>query len=425
MKSNEHPTVQVPDYWYNILPDLPELPPPPREPEDGGPSRLALMERIRLPSLRAQDRDTRSLIPIPDAVRSMYLEMGRPTPLMRARRLEQYLQTPARIYVKREDLLPTGSFKLNSAVAQAYFAQQESAAGLVTETGAGQWGHAIAYACRMFGLRSVIFWADVSAQQKAARGTLIRMLDGEVHPSPSLETEVGRELRRQHCIGSLGTAIGEAITFAASHPEYKYVSGSNHPHVLLHQSVIGLETKQQLAALGERADALIACVGGGSNLGGLMGPFLREARRPGSNLTFIAAESASAPRLTKGQWRYDHSDPAGVTPLSKSYTLGMHYPLPPTHVGGLRQHNGSPVIGVLRQHGLLEPTAYHEEEVFRVGRLFAQLEGIVAAPESCHALAAAIDQARAAKLSGTPKTLVLCLSGSGLLDLDGYAAFPN
>jgi tryptophan synthase beta chain len=412
----------LPTRWFNLIPHLPEPLPEVRDPEQQ-PSRIAVMNRIRLKTMQNQDRLTEPWVDIPDGLLDRYQEIGRPTPLMRARQLESYLDTPAQIFIKREDLLPTGSFKLNSSTAQAYFAQQEGAEALVTETGAGQWGHAVAHACRVYGLRSVIFWADVSARQKPQREALIRWLGSTVYSSPSDETSVGRTLRDRGTLGSLGSAIGEAVTFAEEHHDFRYISGSNHPHVLLHQSVIGLETQTQLGQLGERADKLIACVGGGSNLGGFMGPFLPEKKQRGEELRLIAAEAATAPRLTKGQWSYDHADPLGVTPLAKSYTLGRNYQLPETHVGGLRQHNGSPVVGLLRKHGVIEPYAYEEKEIFEAGHLFLRTEGIVAAPESCHALRAAIDHALEAKRQRRRENIVVCLSGSGLLDLAGYQAW--
>ena len=414
---------EIPTQWFNLVKYLPERLPEPRDPEDGQPSRIEVMGRIRLKSMLAQDRAAEPWIDIPSSVLDRYQEIGRPTPLMRARRLERYLDTPARIFVKREDLLPTGSFKLNSSVVQAYYAAQEGVPALVSETGAGQWGHAVAYSCRLYGIKSVIFWADVSARQKKERGTLIRMLGSVVHASPSRETEVGRVLQKRGTIGSLGTAIGEAIAFATSNPDFRYISGSNHPHVLLHQSVIGLETKKQLEAIGESPDKLIACVGGGSNLGGFIGPFLPEKMQRGSELRMIAAEAETAPRLTKGEWRYDHADPIGVTPLTKSYTLGRDFPLPETHVGGLRQHNGSPVVGLLKKHGIIEACAYAERDIFEAGQLFLRLEGILAAPESCHALRAVIDHALEAKRNHRKENIVCCMSGSGMLDLAGYAAF--
>lgn len=419
----------VPSHWFNLVPSLPAPVPAPVEPEDTGDQdawgpRIALQQRIRLDAVRAQDSASEPFLAIPERVREELAAIGRPTPLLRARALERYLETPARIYLKREDVLPTGSFKLNSAVAQAYFAAEQGVDTLVTETGAGQWGHAVAWAARRFGLKAVIYWAGVSARQKPGRKALIEMLGGEVYSSPSDRTPVGKALLRdgRHLLGSLGTAIGEAICHAAQHPDTRYISGSNLPHVLIQQTVIGQETKAQLAALGERPDTLVACVGGGSNLGGFMGPYLAEKAERGEELLLLGAESASAPRLTEGTLRYDHADPEGITPLTKSYTLGRDYELPETHVGGLRQHSGSPIIGVLRGEGLLDAVAYQEADAFETGRLVLSTEGMLIAPESCHALRAAVQRAVQARESGREEVIVACVSGNGVLDLDGYLA---
>jgi tryptophan synthase beta chain len=283
---------------------------------------------------------------------------------------------------------------------------------------------AVAYACNLYGLESLIFWVKVSMEQKKDRVALARMLGATVYSSPSALTESGRQVLAADpaCHGSLGTSIGDAISFASGHAGYKYVSGSNLPHVLLHQTVIGLEVKRQLAALGEQPDELIACVGGGSNLGGLMLPFLPdklEGRRP---LRLLAAESDAAPRLTRGEYRYDHSDPVGLTPLTLSYTLSMNYMPPPVHMGGLRQHNGSAVVGLLRKHGWLEAVCYTQQEAFESGQLFARCERAVPAPESCHAIRAAIDSALEARRLGQERVIVACLSGNGLLDMNGYTS---
>ncbi|NJP67809.1 TrpB-like pyridoxal phosphate-dependent enzyme [Streptomyces sp. ventii] len=414
--------VPVPSAWLNFRGLLPEEMPPPRDRE--GVASLELAARIRLRAIREQERSREPLLPIPEEVRRRYEEMGRPTRLTRATALERHLGTPARIYLKREDTLPTGSFKLNSAMAQAYFASREGVRTLVTETGAGQWGHAVQYAARLHGLESIVFWSGVSARQKTARRVVLSMLGATVHESPSALTAAGRAVRAsgRHTAGTLGTAIGDAVSYASEHPEVRYVSGSNLPHVLIHQSVIGLETRDQLAALGEEPDVLVAAVGGGSNLMGLMAPFLERKRARGAGLRLIGAESAAAPRLTRGTWRYDHADPGMLTPLSKSYTLGLDHELPETHVGGLRQHSGSTAVGVLRSAGWLEAVAYEERDIFETGRLVLRLEGFLPAPESCHALRAAIEEAAAAR---RPTVIVACVSGHGLLDVEGYLdAFP-
>lgn len=412
----------IPTQWFNVIPFLPEPLPPALDPDDGKESRIALMKKIRLRSLVEQDSMQEPFLDIPGEILDHYESIGRPTPLTRARSLEQYLQTPARIYFKREDVLPTASFKLNSAIAQAYFAKKEGAEGLVSETGAGQWGHALAYACNLYGLRCVIFWVKVSLGQKAHRAVLTKMLGAEVHTSPGEDTEAGREILGKYSDnpGSLGTSIAEAISYAATQPSMRYVSGSNLPHVLLHQTVIGQEARAQLADLDETPDALVACVGGGSNLGGFMNPFLPLKMESRDSLRLVAAESDAAPRLTRGEYRYDHADPVGLTPLTLSYTLGRDYIPPPVHVGGLRQHSGSPIIGILRRAKILEAYSYSQEDVLKAGRTLIQCERIVPAPESCHAVKATIDLALEAKRKREKRVIVACLSGNGLLDLQAY-----
>jgi tryptophan synthase beta chain len=415
---------EIPTQWFNALPFLPVPLPSPIEPEDGGASRLALMDRIRLPGLKAHDQSTAPYVDIPGDVLSAYRAIGRPTPLTRARSLERALQTTAKIYLKREDCLPTGSFKLNSAIAQAHLACTNRIEHLVTESGAGQWAHALAYACNMFGCKCSVFWVRVSMAQKQYRRALVELLGAKVHASPSRLTASGRALLEKDpsCPGSLGTSIGDAIQYVSDHPESRYVSGSNHLHVLLHQTVIGLETKAQLRALGEAPTHLVACCGGGSNLAGFMTPFLPEKTANPDSLRLLAAESNAAPRLTSGQYRYDHADPGGLTPLTKSYTLGSDYMPPANHVGGLRQHSGSPVIGVLRHAGLLEARAYAELEAFRAGELLVSTERILPAPESCHAICGIIDLVEEARHSRSSPTIVACVSGSGLLDLCCYSS---
>lgn len=421
--SNHLKKNKIPTRWFNVLPVLPEKLPPLKDPDDGKESRIEVMKRIRIQELLKQDQATEQWIDIPQKVRDEYAKIGRPTQLMRAKKLEQYLDTPARIYIKREDMLPTSSFKLNTSIAQAYYAKKEGATALVSETGAGQWGLALAYACKIFDLKCLIFWVKVSCEQKRLRALATKLLGAEVFPSPSLKTEAGKQILKNipNCSGSIGTAIGEAIETAQKDTAYKYVSGSNLPHVLLHQTVIGLETKEQLKAIGECPDTLVACVGGGSNLGGFMNPFLPEKMERENSLTLIGAESDAAPRLTKGEYRYDHADPVGLTPQSLSYTLGMNYMPPPVHVGGLRQHNGSPVIGVLRHSGILEAHSYSQKEAFEAGRLFINCEGIIPAPETCHAIKEVINLAIEAKKTRKCRVIVMCFSGNGLLDLEGYA----
>ena len=339
---------------------------------------------------------------------------------MRARELETYLNTPAEIYIKREDYMPTHSFKLNSAIAQVYYASKEGFKGVVSETGAGQWGLALSYVGAMYGLDVNFFWVKVSKQQKPMRADWSNLFGAKIIESPSLLTETGRAILAQDekCPGSLGIAIGEAIEFAQAHPEYAYVSGSNLPYVLLHQSIIGLEVKAQLKQIGVKPDAFVACCGGGSNLGGFMGPFFFD--KEFSDAKFVAVESDAAPRLTEGEYKYDYADPYGNLPSVKSYTLGHNYMPAPNHVGGLRQHNGSSIIGLLRYKGLLDAVALGQEEALRAGKVFSQLYGTLPAPESAHALAATIKLALDAKARNYPSKIVMCLSGGGVLDMNAY-----
>lgn len=413
---------ELPTQWYNVKADLPAPLPPPKDPDEG-PSRIELMSRIQPKALQEQENSDQRWTDIPKDVQQKYLMVGRPTLLQRATRLEEYLQTPARIYVKREDLCGTGSFKTNTSIPQVYYAKLEAYEGAVSETGAGQWGSALGLACTLYGMRCVIYMARVSYHQKPYRRILMRLFNTEVFPSPSERTRVGREILAQNPNhpGSIGCAIGESIETASDDPTLAYLCGSNLAHVLSHQTVIGLETKHQLKLAGEKADILVACVGGGSNLAGFMMPFLPD-RLNGEGIRFLGAESDAAPRLTRGQYRYDHGDPAGLTPLLKSYTLGKDYTPPPVHVGGLRQHSGSPVVGLLRHLGLLDAVAYSEKEAFEAGWLFAKLEGLVPAPETCFAIKAVIDCALEARHAREKKMIVTCFSGHGLLDLGGYDA---
>ena len=351
----------------------------------------------------------------------MYSRVGRPTPLMRAYELEEYLQTPAHIYIKREDYMPTHSFKINSAIAQTYYAKKEGFKGVVSETGAGQWGLALSYAAAMNGLSTHFFWVKVSKHQKPMRADWCKLFGANIYESPSTITTTGRRILEQdiNCPGSLGISIGEAIEFASQHPEYAYVSGSNLCHVIMHQTIIGLELKKQLKKLGVKPDAFVACCGGGSNLGGFMGPFIFDEEY-NKNTTFLAVESDAAPRLTKGEYKYDTADPYGFTPMSKSYTLGRDYIPVANHVGGLRQHNGSPIIGVLRNEGLLDAVDYSQKSALEAGVIFSKLYGVLPAPESSHALKGTIDLALKAKKEGVKTTIVMCLSGNGILDMSAY-----
>ncbi|HIQ24017.1 MAG TPA: TrpB-like pyridoxal phosphate-dependent enzyme [Pyrodictium delaneyi] len=411
----------LPDKWYNILPDLPEPLPPPRK-QDGSIVSPKELEAIFPRSLVEQETSTKRWIAIPEELRSIYLEIGRPTPLLRARRLEEALSTPARIYFKYEGVLPTGSHKINTALAQAYYNRLEGTKRLTTETGAGQWGSALALAGAMFGLKVRVYMVRISYEQKPYRRIVMQAYGAEVVPSPSPYTAAGRRILEKDpdSPGSLGIAISEAIEDALKNPDTKYSLGSVLNHVLLHQTVIGLEAKRQLEALGEYPDVVIGAVGGGSNYAGLAYPFIYDRLRGKAETRFIAVEPRAAPSMTRGEYRYDFGDTAGMTPLLKMHTLGHRFVPPPIHAGGLRYHGVAPTLSILVNHGIVEPVAYKQTEVFEAAVFFARTEGVIPAPESAHAVKAAIDVALEAKKRGEKITILFNLSGHGLLDLKGY-----
>ena len=411
----------LPDKWYNILPDLPEPLPPPRKP-DGSVVSPKELEAIFPRSLVEQETSTKRWIAIPEELRSIYLEIGRPTPLLRARRLEEALSTPARIYFKYEGVLPTGSHKINTALAQAYYNRLEGTKRLTTETGAGQWGSALALAGAMFGLKVRVYMVRISYEQKPYRRIVMQAYGAEVVPSPSPYTAAGRRILEKDpdSPGSLGIAISEAIEDALKNPDTKYSLGSVLNHVLLHQTVIGLEAKRQLEALGEYPDVVIGAVGGGSNYAGLAYPFIYDRLRGKAETRFIAVEPRAAPSMTRGEYRYDFGDTAGMTPLLKMHTLGHRFVPPPIHAGGLRYHGVAPTLSILVNHGIVEPVAYKQTEVFEAAVFFARTEGVIPAPESAHAVKAAIDVALEAKKRGEKITILFNLSGHGLLDLKCY-----
>jgi len=411
----------LPDRWYNIVPDLPEPLPPPRRP-DGSVISPGELEAIFPKALIEQEVSTERWVPIPEELRRIYLEMGRPTPLFRARRLEEALDTPARIYYKYEGVLPTGSHKINTALAQAYYNRLEGVRRLTTETGAGQWGSALALAGAVFGLKVRVYMVRVSYEQKPYRRIVMQVYGAEVVPSPSPYTEAGRRILEQDPDnpGSLGIAISEAIEDALKHEDTKYSLGSVLNHVLLHQTIIGQEAKRQLEELGEYPDVVIGAVGGGSNYAGLAYPFIADRLAGKTETRFIAVEPRAAPSMTRGEYRYDYGDTAGLTPLLKMHTLGHRYIPPPIHAGGLRYHGVAPTLSILVRHGIVEPVAYRQTEVFEAAVRFARLEGIIPAPESAHAVKAAIDEAIRARKEGEEKVILFNLSGHGLLDLKGY-----
>lgn len=411
----------LPTHWYNIIADMPTPPPPPLHPgtkQPIGPSDLAPLFPM---SLIQQEVSTERWIEIPEPVRAVY-RLWRPTPLYRARRLEQALQTPAKIYYKYEGVSPVGSHKPNTAVAQAYYNKQEGTRRLTTETGAGQWGSSLAFACQLFGIECKVYMVRISYEQKPYRRVLMETWGAKVVPSPSPDTNAGRAILAEdpQSTGSLGIAISEAVEDAASREDTKYSLGSVLNHVLLHQTVVGQEAMKQMELAGEYPDVVIGCVGGGSNAAGLMFPFLRERLEGRRKTRFLAVEPASCPSLTKGEYRYDFGDTAGLTPLLKMYTLGHTFVPPGIHAGGLRYHAMAPLICQLYHNGEIEAVAYPQTACFEAAVLFARCEGIVPAPESSHAVRAAIDEALAARESGERRVILFNLSGHGLLDLQAY-----
>lgn len=409
---------ELPTHWYNIVADLPTPPPPPLHPgthQPVGPDDLAALFP---PELIAQEVSAQRYIEIPEPVREVYRQY-RPSPLVRARRWERALGTRARIYYKYEGVSPAGSHKTNTSVPQVYYNSLHGTTRLTTETGAGQWGTALAYACALFGLECEVWQVGASFDGKPQRRTLIEVFGGTVHRSPSALTEFGRTLAQDHP-GSLGIAISEAVEVAAGDPATKYALGSVLNHVLLHQTVIGEEALKQLALAGEDgADLVIGCAGGGSNLAGLTFPFLREKLAGTSSPRLLAVEPASCPSLTRGEYRYDFGDTGGMTPLMKMYTLGHDFVPSPIHAGGLRYHAMAPLVSHVVAEGLLEATALAQSECFDAALQFARTEGIVPAPESAHALA----QARREADAGGEQVIVVGLSGHGLLELGAYHSY--
>ncbi|MEM4943477.1 MAG: TrpB-like pyridoxal phosphate-dependent enzyme [Saccharolobus sp.] len=407
----------LPKYWYNIIPDLPKPLPPPRDPQGAEFSRIDLLRRILPKEVLRQQFTIERYIKIPEEVRDRYISIGRPTPLFRAKRLEEMLDTPARIYFKFEGATPTGSHKINTAIPQAYFAKDEGIEHLVTETGAGQWGTAVALAASMYNMKSTIFMVKVSYEQKPMRRSIMQLYGANVYASPTNFTEYGRKIleANPNHPGSLGIAMSEAIEYALKN-EFRYLVGSVLDVVILHQSIIGQETIAQLDMIGEEADLVIGCVGGGSNFGGFSYPFIGHKRAS----KYIAVGSAEIPKFSKGEYRYDFPDSAGLLPLVKMITLGKDYVPPPIYAGGLRYHGVAPTLSLLIREGIVEWREYNEKEVFEAAKLFMQAQGIVPAPESAHAIKAVIDEALAAKKMKEKKVIVFNLSGHGLLDLSNY-----
>jgi tryptophan synthase beta chain len=413
-------THEIPQAWYNLAADLPETLPPHRHPATGQPVTAADMAAIFPPALIEQEVSTQRWIEIPGAVREQ-LALWRPTPLVRARNLEKHLGTPARIYYKNESVSPAGSHKPNTAVAQVYYNQLAGIARLATETGAGQWGSSLAFACGLFGLQCKVYMVKISYEQKPYRRSLMQLWGASVIPSPSRDTQAGRAIleRDPSCSGSLGIAISEAVEDAAGRTDTNYSLGSVLNHVCLHQTVVGLETQKQLALAGETPDVMIGCAGGGSNLSGLIFPFVKDALA-GKGPRLIAAEPAACPSLTRGRYAYDFGDTAGMAPMTRMYTLGHTFLPSGIHAGGLRYHGMSPLVSLLRKLGVLEAVSYRQNEVFAAAVTFARTEGICPAPETAHAIKATVDEALRCKASGTSACLVFNLSGHGHFDLSSY-----
>ena len=412
---------ELPEAWYNIVADLPQPPAPVIHPGTRQPIGPADLAPLFPMALIQQEVSAERYIPIPEEVREVY-RLYRPSPLFRAHRLERALDTPARIYYKYEGVSPAGSHKPNTAIAQAYYNKQEGVTRLATETGAGQWGSALAMACSFFGLELKVYMVKVSYQQKPYRRSMMEVWGAKVVPSPSSDTNAGRAILQQdpESPGSLGIAISEAVEDAATRDDTKYSLGSVLNHVLLHQTVVGQEALKQMEQAGDEPDIVIGCIGGGSNYAGLAFPFVRRKLVEGATTRFIAAEPEACPSLTRGEYRYDFGDTAAMTPLTKMHTLGHTFVPPGIHAGGLRYHGMAPLISQLYDTGVMEARAYPQTTVFDAAVQFARTEGIIPAPESAHAIRCAIDEALAAKEAGERKVILFNLSGHGHFDLGAY-----
>ncbi len=417
------PEKDMPRAWYNALPDLPKPLDPPLHPqtrEPLGPDDLLPLFPM---DLILQEMSPDRWIDIPEEVLDIY-SLWRPSPLIRARQLEKHLGTPAKIYFKNEGVSPPGSHKPNTAVAQAYYNKKAGVKRLATETGAGQWGSALSFGCKLFGIECTVYMVKVSYEQKPYRRSMMQVWGGSVQPSPSDRTEVGRKILEKDpdCPGSLGIAISEAVFDAATHEDTKYALGSVLNHVVLHQTVIGLETKKQLEMVGDEADIVIGCVGGGSNFMGMALPYLRE-KADGRDVRLVAAEPKACPTMTKGMFAYDFGDSVGMAPLMRMYTLGHSFVPPKIHAGGLRYHGDSPILSQLVHEGVVEPVAFAQNGVFEAALTFAGTEGIIPAPETSHAVKAAIDEAVRCREEGVEKTIVVAFSGHGHFDMAAYEAY--
>lgn len=417
------PEKELPQAWYNIAADLPSLPPPPLHPATNQPITPDDLAPLFPMGLILQEVSTERWIPIPEPVLDVY-RLWRPTPLHRAYNLEKALDTPARIYFKNESVSPAGSHKPNTAVAQAYYNKQEGTKRICTETGAGQWGSALAMACRFFGLDCLVYMVKVSYHQKPYRRSLMHVWGAEVIPSPSETTNAGRQVLAQdpEHTGSLGIAISEAVEVAATNSDTHYSLGSVLNHVLLHQTIVGQEARKQMEMAGDYPDVIIGCVGGGSNFAGLSFPFVKD-KLDGKPIKIIAVEPTACPSITKGEHRYDFGDTVGLTPLLMMHTLGHNFKPSPIHAGGLRYHGMAPMVSHLVKLGVIEAVAYPQKSVFEAAVTFARTEGIIPAPETAHAIRAAVDEAIACREAGVSKTILFNFSGHGHFDLSAYDAY--
>ena len=418
---------EMPKAWYNVRADMKNKPAPLLNPGTLKPMTAEELAPVFCEELVRQELDdTTAYIPIPEEIQDFY-KMYRPSPLVRAYCLEKALDTPAKIYYKFEGNNTSGSHKLNSAIAQAYYAKKQGLTGVTTETGAGQWGTALSMACSYFDLDCKVYMVKISYEQKPFRREVMRTYGASVTPSPSSETQVGRKILAEHpgTTGSLGCAISEAVEVATSTPGYRYVLGSVLNQVLLHQSVIGLESKAALDKYGVKPDIIIGCAGGGSNLGGLISPFMGEKLRGEQDYRIIAVEPASCPSFTRGKFAYDFCDTGMVCPLAKMYTLGSGFIPSPNHAGGLRYHGMSSTLSQLYHDGLMEAVSVEQTRVFEAAEQFARVEGILPAPESSHAIRVAIDEALRCRETGEEKTILFGLTGTGYFDMVAYEKFHN
>ena len=416
------PEDEIPRYWYNIQADMKNKPLPPLDPQTKQPLKAEDLYPIFAEELCRQElNQTDAWIEIPEEVREMY-KYYRSTPLVRAYGLEKALGTPAHIYFKNESVSPVGSHKLNSALPQVYYCKQQGVTNITTETGAGQWGAALSYAAKVFGIEAAVYQVKISFEQKPYRRSIMQTFGAVVTPSPSMSTRAGKDILTKYPNhqGSLGTAISEAVELAMTTPNCKYTLGSVLNHVALHQSIIGLEAEKQMEMAGEYPDMVIACFGGGSNFGGVSFPFMRHNILEGKKTRFIAAEPASCPKLTRGKFEYDFGDEVGYTPLLPMFTLGHNFRPANIHAGGLRYHGAGVIVSQLLKDKLMEAVDIQQLESFQAGILFAQAEGIIPAPESSHAIAATIREANKCKETGEEKVILFNLSGHGLIDMSAY-----